>query len=133
MDALNDFYEDHPCVDWYKITEDKGHSQQFSTGISFWTWWSSIFRMYHQTNVLCKRLTVYEWLDQKWLGIHFLFLCKNHKFCFKNSSFKLLLFDNSANLSWAWQVCGPLKISVVNGLRIQLSLNQIPKYFWNCV
>jgi len=27
--------------------------------------------------MLCKSLRVYEWLDQKWLSVHFLFLSKN--------------------------------------------------------
>ena len=54
---------------------------------------------------------VFEQLDQKWLGrpIHFLFLSKIHKLCFKNSSCKLLSLNNSTNSSWAWQVCGLLK------------------------
>jgi len=30
-----------------------------------------------QTNMLCKMLRVYEWLNQKRLGIHFLFLSIN--------------------------------------------------------
>jgi len=40
----------------------------------FWTSWLSIVIMQHHTNILCKSLRVYEWLGQKWLGIHFLFL-----------------------------------------------------------
>jgi len=83
MDSL-DFYTDHPYADWYMTMVDKGHSQQFSKRIGFWTWWS-ILRMPLHTNMLCKRLIVYEWLDQKWLGIHFLFLSKNHKPCFEIS------------------------------------------------
>jgi len=26
MDALEDFYAYHPFVDWFKITQDEGHS-----------------------------------------------------------------------------------------------------------
>jgi len=42
-----------------------------------WTWWLSILRIPFHTNIVCKSLRVYQWLDQKWLNIHFLFLSKN--------------------------------------------------------
>ena len=29
MDALDDVYADHPCVDWYKTTEEKKFSTLF--------------------------------------------------------------------------------------------------------
>jgi len=78
MEALDDFYTDHPFVDWYMTTQNEGHSQHFSKRIGFWTWWYYQFlRMQLQKNMLCKMLRVYEWLNQKWLGIHFLFLSKN--------------------------------------------------------
>jgi len=61
-----------------------------------------IINFYNTTfNMLCKRLRVYEWLDQKWLGIRFLFLSKYHKLCFEYSSCKPLSFNNSAISSWA--------------------------------
>ena len=53
---------------------DEGRSQHL---VGFSTWWLSILRMPLDTNMLCKRLWVYERLYQKWLGIHFLFLSKN--------------------------------------------------------
>jgi len=37
----------------------------------------SILRISLHTNILCKHLRVYEWLDQKLLSIYFLFLSKN--------------------------------------------------------
>jgi len=37
----------------------------------------SILRIPPHTNILFKNLRVYEWLDQKWLSIHFLFLSKS--------------------------------------------------------
>jgi len=37
----------------------------------------SILRITPHTNILCKSLRAYEWLDQKWLSIHFFFLSKN--------------------------------------------------------
>ena len=40
-------------------------------------------------------------------GHSFLVLIQKwHKLCFENSSCKLLSFNNSTNLSWAWQVSG---------------------------
>ena len=60
---------------------------------------------------LVQTFKSYEWLDQKWLNIHFLFLFKNDiqaKLCFENSSCKRLPFNDSANSSWAWQVCALL-------------------------
>jgi len=39
MDALDEFYTDHPFVDWYKTTQGEGHSQNCSKRIRFWTWW----------------------------------------------------------------------------------------------
>jgi len=33
MDALDDFYTDHPFIDGCKTTQDKGHSQHFSRRI----------------------------------------------------------------------------------------------------
>jgi len=74
---------------WCKTTEDKGYSQHYWQRISVWTQWLSILRILLRTNMLCKRLRIYEWLDYKWLGIHFLFLSKNNKLCFENSSCKL--------------------------------------------
>jgi len=67
----------------------------------FWTWLSVLGMPLHM-NMLCKTLRDYELLDQKWLAIHFFFLFKNDMNCFENSSCKLLLFNNSANSSWAW-------------------------------
>ena len=64
--------------------------------------WLSILRTPLHTIMLCKRLRVYEWLDQKCLGIHFLFLSKNNKICFEISSCKLLSFNNSTNSFWAF-------------------------------
>jgi len=59
MEALDDFYTDHPFVDWYMTTQEEGHSQKFLERIGFWTWWLSILRMQLQTNMLCKMLIVY--------------------------------------------------------------------------
>jgi len=59
MDALDDFYTDHPFVDWYKTMQDKGHSQHFSKNIVFWTWLLSTLRKLHHTNILRKTLRVY--------------------------------------------------------------------------
>jgi len=112
MHSLDDFYTDHPSVGWYKTTEHKRHSQYFSKRIDFWTWRLSILRMPLHTNMLCKRLRVYERLDEKWLESHFLFLSKNHKLYFEDSCYKLLSFNNSANSSWAWQVCDFLKFEL---------------------
>jgi len=36
------------------------------------------FGMQLHTNMLCKRLRFYEWLNQKRLGVHLLFLSKNN-------------------------------------------------------
>jgi len=67
MDALDDFYADHPFVDWCN------YSQHFWKCIGFWTWWLPILRMpLHTSVMLCKRLWVYERLDQEWPGIHLL-------------------------------------------------------------
>jgi len=63
----------HPLVDW----RDEGHSQHFSKRIVFWTWWLPILRTPHHTNMLWKKLRVYERLNQKWLDIQFLFLSRN--------------------------------------------------------
>jgi len=60
-------------------------------------------------NVLCKMLKVYEWLSQKLLGIHFLFLSKNDINCCEGSSCKLMSFNHSTNSSHTWQVCCLLK------------------------
>jgi len=57
-------------------------------------------------NILCKWLRVYEWLDQKWLGIHFLFLSKKLGLKIPVVNSCLLKTTNS---SLAWQVCGLLK------------------------
>jgi len=46
-------------------------------------------------------------------GHSFLVLIRKwHKLCFENSSCKLLPFNNCANSSWAWQVCGLLKFQL---------------------
>jgi len=107
--ALDDFYKDYPFADWYKTTQDEGHSQYFSKKIGFWTWWLSILRMPLHTKMLCRRLRGYERLDQKWLGIHFLFLSKHDI----NSVLKIPAANffglNLANSSWVWQVCRLLK------------------------
>jgi len=76
-EPLDDFYTDHPFVDWYTTTQDEGHSQHFSKRISFWTWRLSFLRMQLNTNMFCKMLRVYEWPNQKWLGIYFLLLPTN--------------------------------------------------------
>ena len=93
MDALDNFYTYHPFVDWYKTTQDKRHSQHFSKRIGFWTWCLSNLRILLHTNMLCKSL--YEWLYQKWLSIHFLFLSKNERRWFEISCCKRLSFNNS--------------------------------------
>ena len=98
------------CTDWYKTTVDKGHSQALKIG--FWIWRLLILRMPPHTKILCKWLILYEWLDQKWLRIYFLFLSKNHKLCFGNSSCKHLLSNNSTNSCWAWRACGLLKFQL---------------------
>jgi len=59
MDAVDNFYTDQSFVDWYKTTQNKGHSQHFSKRIVFWTWWLSILRIRLQTNILWKTLRVY--------------------------------------------------------------------------
>jgi len=121
----------HPYVDWCKSTQDEGHSQHFSIRIILWTWWLSILRMLHHTNTLCKRLRVYERLDQKWLDIHFLFLSKNDINPVLKILVKFLSFNNSAKSSSACSVSPP-EISTVYDLWFQLFLNQSPKSFWNC-
>jgi len=75
--ALDDFYTEHPFVDWCKTIQNEGHFQHFSERIGFCTWCLSITGMQLHTKKLCKSLRVYGWLDLKWLGIHFLFLSKN--------------------------------------------------------
>jgi len=35
MEALDDFYTDHPFVDWYMTTQDEGYSQHFSKKKNF--------------------------------------------------------------------------------------------------
>jgi len=80
MHWSDDFYTDYPFVDWYKTTQHEGHSQYFSKRIGFWTRWLSILILPLHTN-LCKRLRVYEWLDQTWLRINFLFLSKKDINC----------------------------------------------------
>jgi len=43
------------------------------------------FEIPPHTNILCKSLRVYKWVDQKWVSVHFLFLSKN----VINSGFKI--------------------------------------------
>jgi len=106
MEALDYFYTDRPFVDWYMTTKDILNIFQKGSvfGLDDYQVWECSF-----THMLCKMLRVYEWLNQKWLGVRLLFLSKNDINCFKNSSCKLLWFNNSTNLSWAWKVCGLLK------------------------
>jgi len=58
MEALGDFYTDHPFVDWYMTMQDEGPSQHFSKRIGFWTWWLSVLRIQFHTHMLCKMLRV---------------------------------------------------------------------------
>jgi len=37
MNALVDYYRDHPFVDRNKATQNEGHSQHFSKRSGFWT------------------------------------------------------------------------------------------------
>jgi len=56
---------------------------------------------------IVQKSKVYEWLDQKWLNIRFLFLSKNDiqaNLCFENSSCNRLSFNNSANSSRVYQI-----------------------------
>ena len=116
MEALDDFHTDHPFVDLYMTTQNEGHSQHFSKKIVFWTWWLlPILKMQLHTNMLCKMLRVNEWLKSVMSGHSFLVLMQKWhrpKLCYENSSCKLLSFNNSTNLSWAWQVCGLLKFQL---------------------
>jgi len=81
MDVLDDFYTDHPGVDWCKTTEDIGHSQHCSKRISFSTWWLSFLRMPLQSShkyfvQKAKRL----WMaTSEMTGCSFLAFTKNHK------------------------------------------------------
>jgi len=65
MEAL-EFYTDHPFVDCYMTTQDEGYSQHFFKLDWFLVLMIiSIFRMQLQTNMLCKMLGAYEWLNKK--------------------------------------------------------------------
>ena len=72
VDARDDFFTDHPLVDWYKTTQEERHSRHFFKRIGFglddYHFWECRFT---------QMLWVYEWLDQKWQGIHLLFVSKN--------------------------------------------------------
>jgi len=78
MDPLDNFYTDHPCVDWYKTTEDIRNIFQRGSvfGLHDYQFWECLF-----THMLSKKLIVYEQLDLKRLGIHSFFLSKNQKLC----------------------------------------------------
>ena len=72
----------------------------------------SILRIPHHTNILCKNLRVYEWLDQKWQISCSYPKMTWAKLCFENSSCKCLSFNNTANASWTWQVFALLKFQL---------------------
>jgi len=133
MEALDDFLHRSSIRGLMHENAGKGHSQHFSNRIGFWTWWLSILRMQLHTNMLCKMRKVYEWLNQKWLGIHFLFLSKNDI----NSVLKIPVANfcrsitpqtypghgrcvASSNFNCVWFVDANCPESS-------------PKYFWNCV
>ena len=132
--GVDDFCRDYLFVDWYKTTQDEGYSQYFSQRIGFWTWWLSLLKMLLHTNMLCKRRRDYEWLHQKWLDIHLLFLFKTHM----NSGLKIPVanfcrlltsqthpghgrFVASWNINCVWFACPTFPES-----------NSKVQYFWNC-
>ena len=74
----------------------------FLKRIGFWARWLPILRILHNTNMLYKRLRVFEWIDKKWLGINFLLL-KNHiNSKFRYVQLQFLLEKNSVKLSCAY-------------------------------
>jgi len=133
MDALDNFYTDHPFVDWYKQPKMKDILSIFQKGLFFglddYQFWE-----YRFTQIYCKSLRVNEWLDQKWVGIHFLFLSKNYI----NSVLKIPVANFCHLITLQIHLLGkpgmwPPEISIVYGLLIQLFLYQSLKCFWNCV
>ena len=60
--------------------------------------------------MLCKRLRVYDWLDQKWLGIHKLF------WKFQLQAFVVSLRKLILGIASVW----PPEISIVHDLWFQL-------------
>jgi len=89
------------------IHDNEGHFQHFSKKIGFQTWRLSILRMPLHTNMLCEKLRVQEWLNQKSRGIHFLFLFKNDILFWKIAvvNFCRLITPQTHPGQWAWQVC----------------------------
>jgi len=113
MDALDDFYTDHPFVDWYKTTYNAGR-RTFSTFFRKDRYLDllSILRMPVHTNMSCKRAKFWTTRSEM-TGHSFLVLIqKLHKLCFENSSCKLSSFNNSENTPWAKQVCRLLKFQL---------------------
>ena len=101
------------------------------------TWWLSILRMLLHTNMLCKSLRVCGQLYHKWLGIHFLYLPRNDiNSVLKSLVCKFLSFlqihptSNSANTSWARQVCSLLKfqLCIIGITRVELKGPCPPKF-----
>ena len=97
MDALDNFYTDHPFVDWYKQPKMKDILSIFQKGLFFglddYQFWE-----YRFTQIYCKSLKSLWMARSEMSGHSFLVLIqKLHKFCFENSSRKLLSFNNSAN------------------------------------
>jgi len=87
------------------------------------------FEIELHTNILCKCLRVYEWVDQKWLSVHFLFLSRsdiNSGLEIPVSNFcRLITPQLILGMAGVW----PPEISIVYDLWIQFFLNQSLKFF----
>jgi len=72
------------------------------------------FWEYRFTLICCVKVWVYEWLDQKWLSIHFLFLSKhdiNSVLKIPIANFCRLINPQNMDMAGVW----PPKISTVYG------------------
>jgi len=116
MDSFNNFYTDHPFVDWYKTTQDEELSQKFFK--KFFLQNGSVFGLddiVNFQNTASHKFLVQNskslWMSTSELTEHsFLVLIQKwHKLCFENSGCKFLSFYKSTNSSLAGHVCGLLK------------------------
>jgi len=117
MDELDEFYTDQSCVDWYKTTEDKRHSQHFSKRTGFWIWFT--FENASSHKYVVQKAKSLWMLDQKWLVFISCSYPKITNLVLKISDANIRRLIIPQNHPWhagVWR----LKISIVCGVRIQL-------------